>query len=62
MGGRWYLWSINVNLRLMEAAVEFVWWGGVVGLWWGLHSHFFVQPNISVEVVLHCVVIGVVTI
>ena len=53
---------MNVVLRLMEAAVEFVWWGGVVGLWWGLHSHFFVQPNISVEVVLHCVVIGVVTI
>ena len=29
---------------------------------WGLHSHFFVQPNYSVEVVLRCVVVGVVTI
>ena len=26
---------------------------GGVG-WWGLHSHFHVQPNYSVEVVLHC--------
>ena len=27
----------------------------------GLHSHFFVQPNYCVEVVLCCVVVGVVT-
>ena len=29
---------------------------------WGLHSHFHVQPNYSVEVMLCCVVIGVVPI
>ena len=29
---------------------------------WGLHSHFHVQPNYSVEVALCCVVVGVVTI
>ena len=52
--------SINVVLRLMEAAFEFVWWGGGVG--WGLHSHFHVQPKYSVEVVLRYVVVGVVTI
>ena len=39
---------------LMEAAVEFV--------WWGLHSQIHVQPNYSVEVVLRCAVVGVVTI
>ena len=27
-----------------------------------LHSHFHVQPNYSVEIVLRCVVVGVVTI
>ena len=31
----------------------------VVG--WGLHSHFHVQPNYSIEVVLRCVVVGVMT-
>ena len=52
---------MNVVLRLTEAAVEFVWWvGGVVG--WGLQSYFHVQPNNCVEVVLRCVVVGVVTI
>ena len=50
---------MNVVLRLTEAAVEFLWW--VVG-WWGLQSHFRVQPNHCVEVVLRCVVVGVVTI
>ena len=49
---------MNVLLGLMEAAVEFV---CGVGWWWGLHSHFCVQPNYSVEVVLRCVVVGVVT-
>ena len=44
----------------MNAAVEFVWWGWVG--WWGLNSNFHVQPNVCVEVVLLCVVIGVVTI
>ena len=34
--------------------------GGGVG--WGLQSHFRVQPNNCVEVVLRCVVVGVVTI
>ena len=48
---------MNVVLRLMEAAVEFVWWWG-----WGLQSHFNVQPNYSVEVVLPCVIVGVLTI
>ena len=33
---------------------------GWVG-WWGLQSHFRVQPNICVEVVLRCVVVGVLT-
>ena len=28
---------------------------------WGLQSHFHVQPNHCVEVVLRCVVVGVVT-
>ena len=42
--------------------VEFLWWGGVGGEGWsGLHSHFRVQPNYSVEVVLCYVVVGVVT-
>ena len=43
---------------VMEAAVEFLWWvlgGG------GVQSHFRVQPNYSVEVVLRCVVVGDVT-
>ena len=38
----------------MGAAIEFVWWGGC-------ESYFHVKPNCSVEVVLCCVVIGVVT-
>ena len=46
---------MNVVLRLKEAAVEFLWVG------WGLQSHFCVQPNNCVEVVLRCVVVGVVT-
>ena len=42
--------------------VEFLWYCGGMG-WggWGLHSHFHVQPSYSVEVVLRCVVVGVVT-
>ena len=35
-------------------------WVGVGG--GGMHSHFHVQPNYIVEVVLHCVVVGVVTV
>ena len=43
-------WSIKVNLRLLKARVEFLWWvGGVV-----LQSHFDVKPNYSVEVVFCC--------
>ena len=40
----------------MKATVKFLSWVGV-------HSHFHVQPNFSVEVVLWlcCVVVGVVT-
>ena len=41
---------MNVNLRPLKATVEFLWGGG--GGWWGLQSHFHVQPNYSVEVVL----------
>ena len=52
--------SINVNLWLLKAFVEFL-WGGMVE-WGGMHTHFRVQPNFSVEVMLRCVVIGVVTI
>ena len=37
---------------------EFLWNGGVG---WGLQSYFRVKPNYSVEVVLCCVVVGVVT-
>ena len=51
---------MKVVLRLTETAVEFLWWGGVVE-WWGLQSHFRVQPNHCVEVVLPCAVVGVVT-
>ena len=49
--------SVNVDLRLLKASVEWVGWGG-------MNSHFFVQPNYSVEVVLWLcyVVVGVVTI
>ena len=36
--------------------------GGVGGGGWCLRSQFRVQPNYSVEVVLHCVVVGFVTI
>ena len=35
------VWPIKVILRLMEAAVEFVWWGGCGAL----YSHFHVQPK-----------------
>ena len=28
-------------------------------MWWGLYNHFHVQPNFSVEVLLHCVFVGV---
>ena len=38
------LWSINVHLKLLKAASEFVWGGGVGG-WGGLQSHFHVKPN-----------------
>ena len=48
---------MNVVLRLTEAAVEILWVG-----WWGSQRHFRVQPNFCVEVVLRCVVVGVVTI
>ena len=50
---------MNVVLRLTEAAVEFLWWVGGVG--WGLQRHVRVQPNNCVEVVLGCVMVGIVT-
>ena len=55
---------MNVVLRLTEAYVEFLlWWVCVWGRvgWWGLQSHFHVQPNHYDEVVLRCVAVGVVT-
>ena len=36
---------MSINLRLMKAECEFVRLGG----WGGMHSHFCVQPNYSVE-------------
>ena len=47
----------HINLRLLKTTVEFLWRGGGLG---GMHSHFHVQPNYSVEAVLCC--LGVVTI
>ena len=47
------MWSINVNLRPLVLPV-------VVG-WGGVQSHFCVQPNYSVEDVLRCDVVGVVS-
>ena len=41
------LMSINVNMMLLKAKVDFLWWVG-----WGLQSHFRVQPNFCVDVVL----------
>ena len=55
-----YLVVINECCSLMELMLSLC--GGVVVGWWGLHSHFRVQPNYSVEVVLRCCVDGVVTI
>ena len=43
------------SLARLEVPEKFVWVGGG----WGLHSHFSVQPNYCVEVVLPCVVVGV---
>ena len=40
------------SLARLEVPEKFV--------WWGLQSHFRVQPNHCVEVVLRCVVVGVV--
>ena len=51
---------MNVVLRLTEAAVGFLLGGVRVG--WGFENLFHVQPNNCVEVVLRCVVVGVVTI
>ena len=50
-------------LARLEVAEKFVVvaWGGVVVVGWWWWSHFLVQPNFSVEVVLRCVVVGVVT-
>ena len=50
------MWSINVNLRLLKAAIEFVWWGGGGGV-----CKVIFMSNYSVEVVLCCVFVGVVT-
>ena len=52
-----YVWSVNVNMRILKASVEWVKWSG-------MRSHFCVQPNYSAEVVLWLCyfVVGVVTI
>ena len=47
---------------VMEAAVEFLWWVVAVVVVGGVQSHFRVHPNYSVEVLLCCIVVGVVTI
>ena len=55
--------SINVNLRRMKAAVEFVWLDGGGGV--ECYAQSFSCPTqlqCSVEVVLCCVVVGVVAI
>ena len=47
------------------ATIEFLWWVGAgPGGGGGVHSHFHVQPNYCIEVVLWmcCVVVGDVTI
>ena len=46
--------QLMVNLRLMEF-LRWVGWGWVG--WVGVQSHFHVQPNYSVEVLLCCVVV-----
>ena len=48
---------MNVVMRLTEAAFEFLWW---VGGWGGVCKVIF-MPNHCVEVMLRCVVVGVVT-
>ena len=47
---------MNGALRLTEAAVEFLWWGGRFA------KSFSCRPNNCVEVVLRSAVVGVVTI
>ena len=49
-------------IDLGTVIVEFLRWGGGRVGWVGLHSHFHVQPNCGVQVVLCCVVVWVVTI
>ena len=55
--GHIYLWSINVNLRLLKATVEFLLWGGV----WFAQS--FLCPTQLYTVFRLCcvVVVGIVT-
>ena len=54
---------MNVILGLTETAVEFLWWGGGWVGWGGVEfaKSFSCLPNNCVEVVLCCVVVGVVT-
>ena len=51
---------MNVVLRLTEAAVEFLWVGGVG--WGGVCKVILVSNPTTVLVVLRCVVVRVVTI
>ena len=49
-------WSINVNLRLMVATIEFLWW------WGGVVCTVIFMPNPTTVLRLCCVAVGVVTI
>ena len=47
------LWSIDFNLMLLKASVEFMWWGG-----WVVCTIIFMSKPIAV-LMLCCVVVGV---
>ena len=48
------LWSINVNLRLLKASVEFLWW---VGGWVGVCTVIFVSNRTTVLRLCCCCVV-----
>ena len=50
------MWSINVNLRLLEANIDFLWWGD------GVACTVIFMSNPTTVLWLRCVVVGVVTI
>ena len=55
-----HVWDKKKQLRLMEAAVEFVWWGGVGWGGGGVRTVIFMS-NPTTVLRLRCVVAGVVT-